>query len=334
MDGTNPETCAECGFDATGWTVRDAGSLFDALGYWWRLATSGVPGAELNRRPAPGVWSALEYGLHTAFVTAVIREGIVRILAEDGCELPAPPSTPGAEASPALDLDPADVLDVLESEGTLLGALTRPRSAPASGWARTGVLGTSTLQAGALLVHAAHDATHHFMDVGRGLTALGAGMPPAVGRVDQVNTSDGGVPKTPVPAARIGWRGLEGDRQRNRKHHGRPFQAVCLWSTEVISELAAARHPIGPGRAGENLTVSGIDWAGLRAGTGLRVGTALLEISFPAVPCHNQTQWFSDGDFSRISHEDNPGSARWYAWVRRPGEVEVGAEVEVLGRPG
>jgi MOSC domain-containing protein YiiM len=63
------------------------------------------------------------------------------------------------------------------------------------------------------------------------------------------------------------------------------------------------------------------------------VGTALLEVSFPAVPCHHQTRWFADGDLSRISQEDDPGSTRWYAWVRRPGEVAPGDDVEVLGSP-
>jgi MOSC domain-containing protein YiiM len=332
VDGITPETCAECGFDARAWTRRDAGSLLDALGTWWSLATTGIPAAELNHRPAPGVWSALEYGLHSARVTAVIRDGIERILAEDGCQLPVPPAPADADGAAGLDLDPAQVLSALGHAGSRLAALIPGRATAPARWDRTGRLGPVTIQAQAALVHAVHDASHHFMDVSRGLTALGAGAPAATGRVAQVNSSGGGVPKTPVPGGRIGWRGLEGDRQRNRKHHGRPYQALCLWSSEVIAGLAAAGHALAPGRAGENLTVAGLDWATLRAGTALRVGSALIEISWPAIPCHHQTQWFTDGDFSRISHEDNPGSARWYAWVRRPGAVEVGDEVEVLGR--
>lgn len=331
MDGTTPETCAGCGFDSRGWSVRDAGSLLGSLGYWWRLATAGVPAGELNRRPQPEVWSALEYGLHTAFVTAVIRVGIERILAGDGTELPAPPATADAEDAPALMLDPAVVLAALEREGSHLADLTGPRVTPAGRWANTGRLAGTTIQAEAVLLHAVHDVSHHFMDVSRGLTSLGVGTPAGRGRVDQVNRSDGGVPKTGGPGGAIGWRGLDGDRQANRKHHGRPFQAVSLWSSEVIATLAAAGHPLAPGRAGENLTVAGLDWPSLRPGTALRVGTALLEVSFPAVPCHHQTRWFTDGDFSRISHDDNPGSARWYAWVRRPGQVAPGDEVEVLG---
>jgi len=180
------------------------------------------------------------------------------------------------------------------------------------------------VQADAGLLHAIHDATHHWLDVGRGLAALDVGTPAATGRVAQVNTSDGGVPKRAVPRATVGRRGLEGDRQAERLHHGRPFQALCLWSTEVIDELAGHGHALAPGAAGENLTLSGLEWASLRPGARLRVGTALAELSFPATPCAKQTRWFADGDFSRISHGRNPQWTRWYAWVREPGLVRAG----------
>src|SRR5437870_13369124 len=90
VDGTTPETCSECGFDSTSWRVRDAVSVLGALGTWWGLATQGIPTVELNTRPGPGVWSALEYGVHSALVTAVLRGGIEAILAADGVALPAP----------------------------------------------------------------------------------------------------------------------------------------------------------------------------------------------------------------------------------------------------
>jgi MOSC domain-containing protein YiiM len=321
VDGSSPEICSECGFDARHWRVRDAGTLFDELGYWWRMATVGVDHDQLNRRPAPAVWSTLEYGLHTSVVTAVIRSGIEAILAEDGCQLPAPPPLDPAGKATAVVLDAGGVVDALETEGKALAALA---DRPSPAWTNIGHLPDTTVQAEAALIHAAHDASHHFMDVGRGLEVIGAGTPAATGSVLQVNTSAGGVPKQSLGSSRatIGTRGIEGDVQADRKHHGRPFQALCLWSAEVIAELAAAGHPITAGAAGENLTLTGIDWATLRPGSRLRVGTALAELSYPAVPCQKQARWFSDGDFNRISHDRSPNWTRWYAWVREPGEVE------------
>ena len=324
MDGSRPELCEECGFDSARWRRRDVASFFDALGYCWRLALDGIDRADLNRRPAPGVWSALEYGLHSGLVTAVNRFGAELILAEDGCTLPDPPVAEDGRAT-AADLDPGPVLEDLEREGRALATLAQ-RSKP--GWANTATLADGTvIQAEALVFHAAHDASHHFMDIGRGLAALGLGTPAGGGSVARINVSGGGVPKRPVPAADIGWDGLSGDRQADRKHHGRPFQAVCLWSTEVLDRLSGDGHPIGPGSAGENLTISGLDWDSLRPGARLRMGDILLELSFPAIPCQKQAQWFTDRDFKRIAHEVNPGMVRWYAWVRRPGSVGVGDPV-------
>jgi MOSC domain-containing protein YiiM len=328
MDGSALETCAECGFDARHWRVRDAATMFGALGYWWRLAIAGIGDEELNHRPAPGVWSALEYAMHSALVTAVIRVGIEAILAEDSCELPAPPSLEPAGETNGLVLDADTTLDALEAAGAALASLA---SAPSAPWGNVGHSPVGAVQAKAALFHAVHDVSHHFMDLGRGLASIGAGTPAGKGTVAQVNTSAGGVPKVATGSveAVIGWRGIEGDHQADRKHHGRPFQALCLWSGEVIDELAAAGHPITPGAAGENLTLAGVDWASIRSGTRLRVGTALAEVSYPAVPCKKQTRWFADGDFTRISHEHNPRWVRWYAWVREPGVVRAGDSVVV-----
>ena len=75
-----------------------------------------------------------------------------------------------------------------------------------------------------------HDAIHGLRDLGRRLHEAGAGAPSQQGSVLQLSASNGGVPKDAVLAADVGRRGLLGDRQANRKHHGRPFQALCLWS--------------------------------------------------------------------------------------------------------
>jgi MOSC domain-containing protein YiiM len=329
MDGLTPETCDECGFDGRAWKVRDAISLLRATGGWWALATAGIDRATLNTRPAPGIWSAMEYGVHTSLVLAMHRIGIGLVVANDGVVLPAVPE--GADASAddeAADLDPEQVLADLEREGAGLAALASETSR--QGWRHVGVMADgSVLQAEAALLHAAHDTSHHFMDVARGLAALGAGAPAGHGTVRRVNASDGGVPKLSIGGADVLYAGLTVDTQADRKHHGRPFQALCLWSSDVIDRLAADGHPIAAGSAGENITIEGLDWATLRPGTLLRIGTVLAEVSFPATPCAKQTRWFADGDFRRIDHDRNPHLVRWYAWVREPGRVDEGDAVAV-----
>jgi MOSC domain-containing protein YiiM len=160
------------------------------------------------------------------------------------------------------------------------------------------------------------------------LRAAGALPSRTTGEVVRVNTSRGGVPKLPVAEARIDGGGVVGDRQAARVHHGRPWQALCLWSAEVVDELAAEGHPIQYGSAGENVLLRGIPWDRVRSGVQLRLGTALAECTLFALPCHKNAAWFRGGDFRRMHHDRGPWS-RIYARVLEPGEVRPG-DVAIL----
>jgi MOSC domain-containing protein YiiM len=153
--------------------------------------------------------------------------------------------------------------------------------------------------------------------------------PSLQGVVSQISRSDGGVPKQPVPQVEISSRGLVGDRQRTRVHHGRPWQALCLWSAEVIEALRRQGHPIYAGAAGENVTVAGFDWAHVRPGMQMAIGGVVAELSMWAEPCRHNAQWFSDSRFGRI-HADQGPVSRVYATVVRPGLVRQGDAVMLI----
>ena len=180
-----------------------------------------------------------------------------------------------------------------------------------------------------VVLAAVRTASADLSAAGRALARLGRGPGRMEGTLTGIHRSDGGVPKLPVAAATVGWRGVEGDRQADRRFHGRVWQALCLWSAEVVAALRAEGHPIAPGNAGENLTLSGLDWAALRSGTRLRVGGVLAELSLPATPCAKNARWFAGRDFMRMSHDRHPGWSRWYATVLAPGTVAVGDAVVV-----
>ena len=167
---------------------------------------------------------------------------------------------------------------------------------------------------------------HLLREAGEALRAAGALPPTATGELVQINLSDGGVPKRPVASAAIGFGGVAGDRQRSRKHHGRPWQALCLWSADVVDGFAAEGHPIFYGACGENLSIRGLPWAEVRPGVRVRIGEVLAEASLYSLPCANNAPWFSDRDFNRIHHERGPVS-RMYATVLEPGEVTTGDDV-------
>jgi MOSC domain-containing protein YiiM len=152
----------------------------------------------------------------------------------------------------------------------------------------------------------------------------------ATGLVVSINVSQGGVPKRPVREARVGAAGMAGDAQR-WKHHGGPQRAVCLYALERIEALRAEGHAIGPGAAGENLTLAGLDWARLGPGAELRVGEVCLRVTDFTVPCKKIAGCFADGDFGRISQALHPGWSRLYASVVAAGTVRVGDRVVVMG---
>jgi MOSC domain-containing protein YiiM len=150
-----------------------------------------------------------------------------------------------------------------------------------------------------------------------------------VARVVSINRSNGGVPKLATHAAFVSVNGVEGDRQRDLRHHGGPDRAVCLFSMEVIEALRAEGHPIGPGTTGDNVTIAGIDWSTVIPGAHLWLGPVEIEITRYATPCQTIIASFSDERSVRISQKLHPGWSRVYAKVIEEGVLTVGDRVVV-----
>ena len=145
------------------------------------------------------------------------------------------------------------------------------------------------------------------------------------GAIHQINTSPGGVPKLPIARAEVTAAGIIGDDHNDKVHHGGPEAALCLYSLEVIEQLQSEGHPIFPGAAGENLTVSGLDWVSVTPGTKWQLGENVkIEITGYATPCQKNRAWFRDGDILRMHQSRHPGSSRVYARVVTPGMLHAG----------
>jgi len=149
------------------------------------------------------------------------------------------------------------------------------------------------------------------------------------GLLVQVNVSNGGMPKLPVGAARISRDGVAGDWQKNRKYHGGPDQAICLFSQEMYDWLRD-EHGIDlkAGSVGENFTTSGIDMQAVGPGDRLRVGDCLIEITMVRTPCRNLDQW--DKRLMGLMK----GRSGWKAKVVEEGTVRPGDPIEHLKKQG
>src|SRR5687767_1381732 len=152
----------------------------------------------------------------------------------------------------------------------------------------------------------------------------------AEGTVAFINRSNGGVPKLHVETARVTVNGIETDRQRNRRCHGGPDRAVCIYSLEGILVLQREGHPLRPGSVGENVTLSGLPWESMVPGVTLEAGSVRAMITSFTKPCRTIRESFTDHHFSRISQKVHPGWSRVYARVLAEGTVSVGDAVRLL----
>jgi len=141
----------------------------------------------------------------------------------------------------------------------------------------------------------------------------------------QINISNGGMPKLPLPEALVTVNGVAGDHQRNGKFHGGPNRAVCLYSEELYEWLRDYGIDVTNGNLGENFTTRGVDLGALKPKDRLRVGGCVIEITAVRVPCHQLKKW--DPDLPEII----VGRTGWVAKVVEEGTVKAGDAIEVLG---
>jgi MOSC domain-containing protein YiiM len=145
------------------------------------------------------------------------------------------------------------------------------------------------------------------------------------GTLRQLSISSGGMPKLPVASAEVTAAGVGTDWQTNRKYHGGPDRAVCLFSVELY-EWLRAEHGIDlvPGSLGENFTTEGFDLLALKPGSRVRVGRCTIEVTGVRVPCRSLNQWHPS--LMKIIK----GRSGWVCRVTTPATVRPGDAVEVL----
>src|SRR5271154_5637208 len=135
--------------------------------------------------------------------------------------------------------------------------------------------------------------------------------------------------KAPVEG-RVPVRGvnLDGDEQADRSVHGGPDKAVYAYAIEETRAWEAeVGRELGPGAFGENLTTEGIDVSGSLLGERWRVGTALLEVVQPRLPCFKLGLRMGDPSFvKRFALASRPGA---YLRILEEGDLGAGDEVAV-----
>lgn len=133
---------------------------------------------------------------------------------------------------------------------------------------------------------------------------------------------------------------IEGDGQADTVHHGGKDKAVLVyaaghypnWTHELAHEPAhQGKSLLGNGAFGENFTVT--QWSEETACIGdvLSVGTAVVEVSQPRVPCWKISERWGIPDL--LTRVQRTGRTGWYLRVLQEGFVQAGDTLGLMNRP-
>ena len=314
------ERCDECGFDA---------APLDRPGrpHHPRRAGRAVgppPGRAdehvLHTRPSPQQWSIAEYTQHLGETLWAMR--FLVDLAQE---------TPGHDLGEVhgrpFDPEPAEV-DLAAARARLSPGGRPLRAALAAVASEAWPDATVTLQrraGGPGLDRSPRPARRHAPPARR-RTDPGApsatAWPTRSARSPIWPSPAAACPSAGVDAFDVGWSGVDGDVQADRRHHGRPFQALSPVERGCDRRAPGPRAiPIdaglGPARTSPWPASTG---PSLRPGTIVRIGSGVGEISSYATPCAKNAGWFADRNFRRMDHDEHPGWSRLYATVLEPGQ--------------
>jgi MOSC domain-containing protein YiiM len=142
-----------------------------------------------------------------------------------------------------------------------------------------------------------------------------------------------GIDKRPVDRAiRFENDGVVGDVVVDRKHHGGYDKAVYAYAREDADwwEQEIGRS-IANGAFGENLTTQGIDVNAVLIGERWQIGSVVLEVSEPRIPCRVFAGFWDRPTLIK----DFTAAKRSGAYMRiiQEGEIEAGAQIAVIHKP-
>lgn len=136
--------------------------------------------------------------------------------------------------------------------------------------------------------------------------------------------------KDPVGGpVRVMIAGVDGDRQADERVHGGPDKAVYAYSREAYAAwpLPGADQP---GSFGENLTLDAFDEANVYLGDRWTIGSCILEVAQPRIPCFKLNARF--GDPTAITAFNSYRRPGVYFRVVGEGYVNAGDPVQISHR--
>ena len=142
-----------------------------------------------------------------------------------------------------------------------------------------------------------------------------------------------GIFKEPVPGAiAVRRNNLDGDRQADLTVHGGPNKAVYGYASEHYPywQSQFPKMDLPWGAFGENLTTEGVSEDSLHIGDKLRIGSAVLMVVQPRMPCYKLQIRFGRDDI--IQRFLQSGHSGFYFSIVEEGELASGSPIEFVHR--
>ena len=161
------------------------------------------------------------------------------------------------------------------------------------------------------------------------LISVNVGLPRVVMSYgDPVST---GIFKEPV-SGRVMLRtlNLDGDGQADLSVHGGPSKAVYVYPSEHYDywKKELPQMQLSWGMFGENFTTTGLFESGLNIGDKFRVGSAVVLVTEPRMPCYKLAIKFGRPDIAKRFLESQ--RTGFYFGVLQEGEVGLGDPIELI----
>jgi MOSC domain-containing protein YiiM len=161
------------------------------------------------------------------------------------------------------------------------------------------------------------------------IVSVNVGMPRKIELRDRVVLTS--ILKAPVEGrVALVRNNIEGDQQSDHTVHGSPYQAVYGYPVEHYrfwSKQFPGMH-LPHGMFGENLTTEGFTEEDVYIGDQFRVGTAVLQVTQPRMPCYKLAIRFGRADIvKRFWQSERSG---YYLSVVSEGNLAAGDSIERL----
>lgn len=123
---------------------------------------------------------------------------------------------------------------------------------------------------------------------------------------------------------------LQGDQQADLRVHGGPNKAIYAYPSEHYSfwQQELARPDLPAGAFGENLTTAGLSEESIFIGDQFRIGSAVLQVTQPRMPCFKLALRFERADM--IKRFWASGRSGFYFSVVQEGELAAGDQMEKI----